>query len=248
MKKIRFHGQNLNEDRAGNICGTWLKDHRAWFYFWKLTIAWQVQFFKWDHILLKFEWGGYDNEDFGFTIGLPGFFFALDFNGILPKRWKNYNWERTTGISIHNGTIYFSIWNDDSWSGQDKPKWQEFCFNYTDFFLGKAQYSTETLSFNPRVAVPMPEHNYWASVRIFQSTWKRSRWFVKRLTRTEIKLPKDKPIPVLGKGENSYDCGDDAIYSLTCPEVTEQNAVAALVQSALRTREKYGWHTKTETT
>lgn len=49
-----------------------------------------------------------------------------------------------------------------------------------------------------------------------------------------------KPIPVPGKGENSWDCDDDAIHSSHGPHSTVHQAVAALVASVYRDRTRYG--------
>lgn len=85
----------------------------------------------------------------------------------------------------------------------------------------------------------MPEHPYPATVRLFESTWKRPRWpFARRMVRAEIEVEGGIPHP--GKGENSWDCDDDATYSLTCQARTAEDAVAKLVGSVLRDRRNYG--------
>ena len=86
--------------------------------------------------------------------------------------------------------------------------------------------------------VPMPERAYPASVKLFESTWKRPRWFASRMVRAEVKIEKGIPFP--GKGENSYDCGDDALFGLTCKADTVEQAIAETVESALRNRRRYG--------
>lgn len=50
----------------------------------------------------------------------------------------------------------------------------------------------------------------------------------------------DKPVPVPGKGESDYDCGDDAIYSISTGGQSVESAVAKMVESALRDRRRYG--------
>ena len=46
-------------------------------------------------------------------------------------------------------------------------------------------------------------------------------------------------IPVPGKGENSWDCGEDATFSLSCPSTTISEAIGEMVKSCMRTRERY---------
>jgi hypothetical protein len=48
------------------------------------------------------------------------------------------------------------------------------------------------------------------------------------------------PIPHPGKGENSYDCEDDATYSLTTEARNEAEAIGAMVATVMRSRQKYG--------
>jgi hypothetical protein len=50
----------------------------------------------------------------------------------------------------------------------------------------------------------------------------------------------DKPIPVPGKGENSWDCDDDASYGMTCAAQTPAEAVAHYSASIQRDRQRHG--------
>lgn len=47
-------------------------------------------------------------------------------------------------------------------------------------------------------------------------------------------------VPFPGKGENSWDCGEDAIMGAGADEPTPEAAVASVVKSALRNRRRYG--------
>jgi len=80
---------------------------------------------------------------------------------------------------------------------------------------------------------------YPATVRFFESTWKRPRWpWSKKIVRADI-YP-DTPIPYPGKGENSWDCDEDATHSMMTAEETELGAVVAMVESVLRSRYRHG--------
>jgi hypothetical protein len=50
----------------------------------------------------------------------------------------------------------------------------------------------------------------------------------------------ERGVPTPGKGENSWDCGQDATYGLTCPASTVEEALASLRASVMRDRERYG--------
>ncbi|HXI16285.1 MAG TPA: hypothetical protein VNM48_07925, partial [Chloroflexota bacterium] len=77
---------------------------------------------------------------------------------------------------------------------------------------------------------------------IFESTWGRRRWphwpLTRRMVRADVQVPEGVPHP--GKGENAWDCGEDATYALTCAEQTPEAAVGRLVESVLRDRRRYG--------
>lgn len=94
--------------------------------------------------------------------------------------------------------------------------------------------------------IPMPEGGYPATVALSRAQWKRPRWFAKVIYRTETEvLDPLRCVPVPGKGENSYDCGDDGIYSSTRPSTGPDSewvaaAVADFAGSAMRSRERYG--------
>lgn len=47
-------------------------------------------------------------------------------------------------------------------------------------------------------------------------------------------------IPVPGKGENSWDCGEDATYAFSCMADSVEDGIASLVRSILVRRRKYG--------
>lgn len=52
--------------------------------------------------------------------------------------------------------------------------------------------------------------------------------------------PPFEPVPVPGKGENSWDCGENATYGMSCAADTIEEAIGKFVSSTLRTRTRYG--------
>lgn len=180
------------------------------------------------------------DDDFCFYIAIP-FLFAFWFMiGNLPivKKLPGVKWngewgsgERKIGVAIHHETFWIYPWIDDD------GRW--WSLNFPDFFFGRAKYSTVDLEQDTTV-VPLPEGDYPAKYRLYRATWKRPRWpWAKTLLRGEIEVEKGIPIP--GKGENSWDMDDDAIFSMTCVAATKEETVAAYVDSVMRTRGKYGW-------
>lgn len=87
------------------------------------------------------------------------------------------------------------------------------------------------------VIVPMPEGNYPGHAKQEERTWKRPRWPWPSQHRVEFWVDMDIGIPVPGKGENSYDCDDDAVFGTGGKSIAE--AVANVTRAALRSRERY---------
>ena len=180
---------------------------------------------------------GYNDEHgWGGSICIPGIVSVYAFlDGIFPSLKR----ERTIEVRIHSGAIWWSIWRDwrDGWS-RDIPKWRDGNFNVVDFLLGDSKCSRREVE-ERDVLVPMPEKCYAAKAKLTEYTWKRTRWFAKRMLRVQIDI--EEGIPSEGKGENSWDCGTDATYGLTtgeCRSIPE--GVGQLVGHVLAQRVKYG--------
>lgn len=200
--------------------------------------SWRLGRFR-PHFGLTFTRGGCE-EDYTFGLVLGWLSLYLTFSG-----WRAYealprSWGRTTGVIWFEDRLRLE-WNCDSseWSNERGPKHgKEWSCCPRDWLLGQSKYSREDLSV---VAVPvvMPERAYLAQVTMHQDSWKRPRWpWPKRLLRATIDVPAGIPFP--GKGENSWDCGEDATYSMTCPAADPEEAARKLRDSVLLSRLRYG--------
>ncbi len=153
------------------------------------------------------------------------------FSRFLPNKWyptyetKTYGdlpTEKEISFRIHGGSFWWTLWKDDD-EGFHKS-WRKGAFHYKDFIIGKTDCSHKEINYEDYV-LPYYEGNY--GVRVIESrwTWKMRRrffWFldIKNALRYEVKAGYqdggvfiEKPIPKEGKGENSWDCGEDATYS-----------------------------------
>lgn len=245
---MRFDIQNLNEKgkyKTGTIVrhGRWWlnfdTDHRASLH---CEWNWFCSFFG-----VELSLGTGDNTAIGLHVAccLISVWISLDY-------WKLANWisartkrpdqkygnGRTFGMRIFDGTIWFDCYHDPmEWRSSD-PKWQHFNVVPMDVLFGRPKYSERDLD-HQRVEVPMPEAAYPATVKMFESTWKRPRLpWAKKIIRAEI--TPDKPIPFPGKGENSWDCGGDATHSMTCAADSPFKAAMALSESVMRDRVRHG--------
>lgn len=219
-----FHFQNLNEkpyDKLGNP----LKHFCLWLN--KVHIEWVS--LSGD---LRFSFGIGDESKWGFTLGL--ILFTLYFH------WDGHSLrDREFSIYFYNKSLWIYLWHDPMGGWWSKDKWYKkgIVIHFDDLFLGKSKYSSEVME-TKNVLIPMPEGSYKATINMELCTWKRKRWFAQKLLRADIKL--ESPIPYMGKGENSWDCGEDGMYGLSCCANSIENAISKCVESAMESRRKYG--------
>ena len=150
----------------------------------------------------------------------------------------DYSGERKCGLSFHNWTLWFDAWAK-TMEHCPKDRWWEktLSFDVLDWALGRAVYSERTKS-SKSVSVWFDGRRYEGTIRLFVSEWKRPRWFKRRIERADVQFPGGIPIP--GKGENSWDCGDDALYGQTSPCQDYRSAIENFLESVVRTRIKHG--------
>jgi len=163
----------------------------------------------------------------------------LDWGGWCQAGRHTY--ERVLTFRINHERAHYSLFTDDGGWASAWPKWAYVHFRWDsilDWILGKAKHST-TVGSKEVVEVPMPEGTYLAQVTLQERVWKRSRWPWPRRTKgSEIEVEGGVPVP--GKGENSWDCGEDAIHAQHNWETTVEGSVAALIRSVLQQRRRYG--------
>jgi hypothetical protein len=220
---------------------------------------------RWSAAALELQLGGESDTELMLHVEVPGvsLFLTVDprfawckrvMERVLPGYWcergtyrhfpepgpERFKVSQETEISVRwfEGGLWWSLWHPTmEWSSKT-PRWRHGHWDPIDSLLGRDAYSSVDIR-TEDVVVPMPEHGYAAKVRLFESTWRRPRWpLARRLLRAEIAVEGGIPHP--GKGENSWDCGDDATYSLTCQARTAEEAVGHLVASVLRSRTRYG--------
>lgn len=241
---MHTHLINDNRDKNDRIVGSALWNGRGYIYFnseggWQskqLGLQWCLGKHA-RHTMLQMNTSFVFERELHFNIGLWGLF-CLFFSITHPifPHWKE---DRTTGIRIFDNAIWIDIWvNENEWR-RDWPFWKKtHRISPADILLGRPEHCEGEVS-EHQVMVKMPEGEYPAKVKMFTSTWKRPRWpFAKRLRRADIEP--ETPIPLPGKGENSWDMDDDATYSMTCPAESPEEAAIRLAASVIRDREKYG--------
>lgn len=103
------------------------------------------------------------------------------------------------------------------WRAKGTPLtgWYRF-WTVSDLILGARDYRAETID-RGTATFALPEGRYTCTYTVEHCTWTRPRWprwpFTRTRDRADIDF--DPPVGIPGKGENAYDCDDDATYSLT---------------------------------
>jgi len=186
-----------------------------------------------------------------FHFGL-GFGIWLTFENFLPKKWypsyvsKHGNGvlgcEKEISFKIHGGSFWWCLWKDDDSSF--RTSWRKGAFHFMDKIKGKHTYSKTEIE-RKQFILPFLEGNY--NVEVIKSDrldmwprWPKSKMIsfeVKAGYYNEEKVWVDKGVPVEGKGENSWDCDEDATYSISFPGHPYRKDIKSCYDSAL-----YFWH------
>jgi len=181
-----------------------------------------------------------DHEDGGLVLhlGLPC---VKAWLSLVPasdgRSRRGRAWEYGASLTTHEG-VGDEVWL--FWTAGD-PDASRGCACLTDKLLGRPTHASEVLR-SEVVDVPLPERTYRWRVELRRDTWARPRWpGVLVVQRAHCDALAGEQIPIPGKGENDYDCGDDATSGSTFPARGVADAVAHLVADAVRTRLERGW-------
>ena len=236
-----IHWQNLND---APIKKYWLHA-RMWI--GRLSICWC---FPTEHIMISFGINGGDSNDeltFSFGCGLFALWLSLKFHSFTVGHWSEYtdkkffiNEEREFDLYYFNRALWIRLWGDPmgGWSRDMSWHLTSHCFRFDDFLFGKQIYSEKDIT-SGEIFIPMPEGCYKANFRQYIGIWKRTRLpFKTQRMMFTIDIPKG--IPHEGKGENSWDCGEDGTYGLTAQSLTVEKAIGEVVSCVLKSRKRYG--------
>lgn len=259
---MHFHWQNLSDTPGRERRGFWYG--RAWLHLEENGR--RVVRFEWCHgkpgLALELRLDRDDREACLHVAGL-GFSYHLGYDGLpawllarLPfshnrTRYKYEGSERNIGVRVFDNAVWLSFWQDAmSWQ-HDDPWWYSGRLGLDDIanaIFGKVKYSTRDLEVRD-IEIPMPERSYAAKATRQLARWTRPRWPWRPFSKERISVTVDIPggIGMPGKGENSYDCGPDALFGMGTNAQTVEDAIGNVVASVFRTRLKYGGkHTYSE--
>lgn len=269
---FRLHHINYASD-YGDV--PWWK-RRTWFHHrWILYAGrreFSVEFVTGPCLRVWFDRG--DQSEQRGVLGLGLGVMTLYFGFPLADRWLDHRtfkatWddnklctlvqEREYGFYVSDWTFRWS-WHarGGEWSSTD-PWWMSGSINFPDLLFGRQR----------RVVTQLwSTHNIWFSLggkefMIDDINWERVEYFrahipfsVYRKTKQYVEIKIGRPPAYNGKGENSWDCGDDGTYGLsrewhgsevshkTSNKITEE-ATKLYVDSVVASAHRYG-HTKGE--
>lgn len=252
------HWQNLDTSRDDRLKGRGWRHGRAWLSVgpldetshpcrpWNFGVEWVLG--RWGHKLLGLRVevaDGDANDEIAGHIAIPGGALYGNAQTSLTRKIsrrlcrRTYDGGREVALRIERSGVWWRLWASPHGWSRETPRWRDGHWDHRDALLGRMRYQREVLE-EREILVPMPERAYPATATLTESTWTRQRfgWPCSRLARVEIEIPGGVPVP--GKGENAWDCDEDAIHSITTAADSIPEGIAKLVQSALTTRERYG--------
>ena len=245
---MNFHSQNLDErpgDHRGATGSKW-RHGRGWLYFG-----------RGDRLRLRAEWNllrktrsgshvsiGADRSEGRVSLSFSFLFVALylSFAGLprrLFRKCADYG-GRELSLRFFDAAFWWTLWADPM-GGWPCPqgRWRTGSFHVVDALLGKTTYHAELLDTKSSV-VAMPEGAYPCTVTLNRVWWTRPRWPFHLKQHVGANVEMGVPIPHKGKGENRWDCGEDASYGLSCTADTIEDAVTQMARHVLRDRRRYG--------
>lgn len=238
---MRFHWQNLNE-KSGDRLGCVVQNGRAWLNIGRTCIHWEWVFRLRPRLFLNIDLDGFGGSDSDLKIGAGFVFFCFWLCFEAPwLRWLPSNVE--TGIDIHDWAIWIKPWcRSMEWRSAD-PWWRRgLTLHLDDLLFGKAKYSRQEIAPAKDVLIPMPEGCYEATIAITESTWRWPRWFTRRRVYADLKVMRPGGIPFEGKGENSWDCGEDGLCGGGFQADTVEEAIGKIVGNVMESRRRYGFN------
>lgn len=221
---------------------------RAWWHFGHRS-CFHLEANAWTHFChLSIRATG---EGWTLAAAVPPLAIWLCFDGFglwHPQRKHIFTWDnnrevwlpdqRESGISVSDWTIRLQPWSKSmEWCAAD-PWWVRGVSFDLKRLLGRQQYTKEIVKDGIPIQIPMPEGCYRAVATFERCTWKRPLWFASTRLYTTVDVPKG--IPFMGKGENSWDCGDDGLYGYSVQGHDLDKAAAHGCESVLKSRRRYG--------
>lgn len=259
-ERVHLHWQNLNEDhhrvRGAPYHGRcWLSvrgntDGHSKEKLFGLGLEWNL----WrPNNLLKMQLDVHPHQDSDVTLSLGVWpvTLYLSLEGmpqVFYKKWQEvYRYSgREIGFYVSRDedavmpsvVLHWDIWtNDNEWSPKT-PRWRTSHVDLFDALLGPVRSYETVILRKKSVKIPMPEGSYDGTLEMHERRFTRRRWPFTEVLKT-ARLEVEDGIPHEGKGENSWDCGEDALFGLSCTAKNEADAIGKVIALVLENRRRY---------
>jgi hypothetical protein len=147
----------------------------------------------------------------------------------LSRRLRLPYDNRTTGFHISKDLSTFQIWNDEShWQRGKSRHWSVL---NEHLLFGQSTYKQGVLQVVDGV-IPMPEGNYPAKFEIAIDTWTWPR-FKKPVSKLCVDVDIAGGITHPGKGTDSHNLDDDALFGMGCFVESVDTAIAEATQKVI---------------
>ena len=241
-RRVWFHWQNLN--KCEHCRRGWALMHgRAWLHILAWVIRWEWNLWsKAFHVGV--DVGGKCSEElllFKFAIPPMSFYFGIEppctssVWHLAPERGREVQ------VAIHNWALWINPWSREHERMKADPWWvRGVTIHIDDLIWGKSKYHTDEVQPAERIVIELDGRQYHGTAKYERSTWKRPRWFAKVRLSTWIDMDPKDGLPHAGKGENSWDCGDDALCGWGVNGLDKEAAIASGIEKVLKYRRRYG--------
>lgn len=164
----------------------------------------------------------------------------LIFKHLWPRRTDQQS--RTYSIALVEDSLHYDLGkpgSDDDWHSNDPLNWMRGIIHPVDLIFGRPVHDKQEVGPKVQAIASFPEGDYPLLLQREIRTWKRPRWPF-TMTHRYVDIEAVRAAESQGKGENSWDCGPDAIWGMSSPGHSYEDAVAAYVKATLRDRAKRG--------
>jgi len=158
----------------------------------------------------------------------------------LPSDMRFDYGGRAFSVRFFDHAVWWQLGVDNMGWSNGRSKWRDG--NWHPIGYSRRQTDPELIE-EREVLVPMPERSYRATAKLTKAEWGFDRlpgFTYKTLYSVEIQMLPGEQIPFPGKGENSWDCEEDAAFGMSTPGRTIEDGIGALVASVLRDRTRRG--------
>ena len=185
---------------------------------------------------------GDDSILLSFCIGLLSFYVGVTFpwGGRLRKMLPDEG--RQIQISYYDHTLRLGLWErEHEWRSKD-PWWvRGVRLDVKDLLFGSNKYANEEIRWPERITIELDGRAYCGTASFERRRWKRPRW-PWAMVRESVWIDMDPRdgLPHAGKGENSWDCGDDALCGWGHEGLSVEEAIGHGITEVLKRRKGYG--------